>query len=85
MTPLTYISFVSKITLDSESITEMDIVPLHSVGRLLLFAAAGSGDSSVDMDMMSPTKVFVAAKEIVGLAPGEAVDIDADDVTYSSP
>lgn len=58
----------------------------HAVsGRLLLFAKPGAGNASVDLDMMSPTKVYVAAKEIANLAPGEAVDIDADDVAFPGP
>src|SRR6204780_4035408 len=52
-------------------------------GRLLLFIAPVSTDAkdkndapSVDMDMMSPTSVYVAAKEVAHLAPGDSVDID---------
>ena len=55
-------------------------------GRLLLFIAANPGDgNSVDMDMMSPTSVYVAAKEVVRLVPGESVDIDADDLVFPRP
>ena len=55
-------------------------------GRLLLFIAPDSGDAnSVDMDMMSPTSVYVAAKEVAHLAPGESVDIDADDMVFPRP
>src|ERR1700733_1101913 len=61
-------------------------------GRLLLFIAPVSTDAkdknaapSVDMDMMSPTSVYVAAKEVAHLAPGDSVDIDADDVVFPRP
>jgi len=55
-------------------------------GRLLLFVAKPSSDASrVDIDMMSPTSVYVAAKEVMQLAPGESVDIDADDLVFPGP
>jgi hypothetical protein len=58
----------------------------HAVsGRLLLFVSPGHGGKVVDVDMMSPTKVYIAAKEIVGLAPGETIDIDADDTVFPDP
>lgn len=37
------------------------------------------------MDMMSPTSVSIAAKEIASLAPGQIVDIDADDTVFPAP
>lgn len=39
-------------------------------GRLLLFVAPGHGAKAVDMNMMSPTSVYIAAKEITDLNPG---------------
>src|SRR5271163_4328884 len=55
-------------------------------GRLLLFVAPSSVEgTSVDMDMMSPTSVYVAAKEVAHLAPGESVDIDVDDIAFPHP
>ena len=55
-------------------------------GRLLLFIAPTGGDAnSVDMDMMSPTSVYVAAREVAHLVPGESVDIDADDMVFPRP
>jgi S-formylglutathione hydrolase FrmB len=55
-------------------------------GRLLLFIAPPSGDGSqVDIDMMSPEAVYVAAKEVARLAPGESIDIDADDLVFPRP
>jgi hypothetical protein len=58
----------------------------HAVsGRLLLFVSPGSGAKEVDMDMMSPAKVYIAAKEIAGITPGQTVDIDADDIVFPGP
>jgi S-formylglutathione hydrolase FrmB len=55
-------------------------------GRLLLFIAPPSGDgSSVDMNMMAPTSVTIAAKELRTLSPGEQVDLDADDLVFPAP
>jgi hypothetical protein len=55
-------------------------------GRLLLFIALPSGDGSqVDINMMSPESVYVAAKELPRLAPGESIDIDADDLVFPRP
>lgn len=54
-------------------------------GRLLLFVSPGQGGKEVDMDMMSPTKVYIAAKEITGLMPGQTVDIDADATVFPTP
>jgi hypothetical protein len=56
-------------------------------GRLLLFVAktASNNASRVDIDMMSPASVYVAAKEVAQLAPGESVDIDADDLVFPGP
>ncbi|HUD57486.1 MAG TPA: alpha/beta hydrolase-fold protein [Terracidiphilus sp.] len=55
-------------------------------GRLLLFVAPASGDAKdVDMNMMAPTSVYVAAKEVPSLEPGKTVDIDADDLVFPKP
>ena len=54
-------------------------------GRLFLFVSPGRGDKTVDMDMMSPTKVYIAAKEIAILNPGQTIDIDADDIAFPTP
>ena len=54
-------------------------------GRMLLFVSPGSGAKAVDMSMMAPTKVYIAAKEISHLLPGETVDIDADDGAFPGP
>jgi len=58
-------------------------------GRLLLFVgpapADGKPSDAVDMQMMSLTNVYVAAKEVPSLSPGETVDIDADDIAFPAP
>jgi S-formylglutathione hydrolase FrmB len=55
-------------------------------GRLLLFVAPPSGDGSqVDINMMSPESVYIAAKEVLRLAPGESIDVDADDLVFPRP
>jgi S-formylglutathione hydrolase FrmB len=58
-------------------------------GRLLLFIAPVSSgqkpSDSVDMQMMSITSVYIAAKEVPSLAPGTSIDIDADDITFPRP
>jgi hypothetical protein len=55
-------------------------------GWLLLFIAPPSGDgSTVDMNMMAPESVYIAAKEVSRLAPGESIDIDADDQVFPRP
>jgi hypothetical protein len=55
-------------------------------GRLLVFVAPPSGDTaSVDMNMMAPESVYVAAKEISQLVPGQSIDIDADDLVFPRP
>ncbi len=54
-------------------------------GRLLVFAAPASGAKAVDLDQMSPAKVFVAAREVGGLGPGETVEVDLDEVAMPKP
>ncbi|MGC2398232.1 MAG: alpha/beta hydrolase-fold protein [Acidobacteriaceae bacterium] len=49
-------------------------------------AGAGTKDSdSVDMNMMSPDSVYVAAKEVPHLVGGDSVDVDVDDVVFPRP
>jgi hypothetical protein len=45
----------------------------------------GADASGGDLDMMSPTSVYVAAKEVAHLIPGETVDLDADDLVFPGP
>jgi hypothetical protein len=58
-------------------------------GRLLLFIgplpADGKPADTVDMQMMSLTSVYIAAKEVPSLASGATVDIDADDIAFPTP
>lgn len=54
-------------------------------GRLLIFLKTGEGAKSVDVGEFHPGAVFVAAKEIERLAPGQSVDIDTDDIAYPAP
>jgi S-formylglutathione hydrolase FrmB len=54
-------------------------------GRLLLFVSPGHGDKAVDTDMMAPSKTYIAAKEVPYLAPGQTVEVDADDVVFPGP
>jgi Putative esterase len=58
-------------------------------GRMLIFMMPAGVDTkdpnSVDIDMMSPTSVYVAAKEVAHLAPGESVDVDVDDIVFPQP
>lgn len=52
-------------------------------GRLLLFVGPATGDAgAVDINMMSPGSVYVAAREVADLMPGRTVDIDADDLAF---
>lgn len=58
----------------------------HAVsGRLLLFVSPRQGDHAVDVDEMSPDNTYVAAREVPYLAPGQTVEIDADDVVFPGP
>jgi Putative esterase len=55
-------------------------------GRLLLFVAPATTDtSSVDMNQMAPTTVYVVAKEVPQLKPGDSIAIDADDLAFPGP
>jgi S-formylglutathione hydrolase FrmB len=54
-------------------------------GRLLIFLEAGEGATSVDLSEFRPGAVFVAAKEVSRLAPGQSVDVDADGIAYPGP
>jgi Putative esterase len=61
-------------------------IPHPVSGRLLLFAAPDSGNAAtVDVDMMSPNSVYIAAKEVPNIEPGKGIDIDADDIAFPKP
>lgn len=54
-------------------------------GRLLIFLKAGQGAKSVNVDEFNPGAVFVAAKEIEYLAPGQSIDVDTDEIANPQP
>jgi enterochelin esterase-like enzyme len=54
-------------------------------GRLLIFVARGSGDKAVDIDMLHPEATWVAAQEVRDLAPGESIEVDADEAAFPKP
>jgi Putative esterase len=54
-------------------------------GRLLVFVAPGAGAKAVDLNEFAPAEVYIAAREVINLAPGATVDIDADDTVFPEP
>jgi hypothetical protein len=57
-------------------------------GRLLIFLKAGSGDKEVSAsELQAPgaAETFICAREIHDLAPGDSVEVDADEVAYPRP
>ena len=54
-------------------------------GRLLIFLKAGAGDKTVDSNPLSPTAVWVGAREVQSLAAGASVDVDPDAEGMASP
>jgi hypothetical protein len=55
-------------------------------GRLLLFVAPATADTSVvDMNQMAPTSVYVIAKEVPQLKPGGSISVDAEDLAFPGP
>lgn len=57
-------------------------VPQASSGRLLIFLTAGTKLKDVDVSPFQPSSVYVAAKDVSYWRPGEAVDIDVDNIAY---
>jgi enterochelin esterase-like enzyme len=55
-------------------------VPLS--GRLLIFVKQGSGDKEVNTSEFHLTDTWVAAREVHNLAPGAAVELDADELAF---
>jgi S-formylglutathione hydrolase FrmB len=53
-------------------------------GRLLLFLEPGLDAARIDPNPFHPKAVYVAAKEILDLAPGSAVEIDTDNIAFPS-
>jgi hypothetical protein len=60
-------------------------IPGPVSGRLLVFLKQGSGDKEVDITEFHPQETWVAAREVDNLAPGAAVEIDADELAYPKP
>ena len=54
-------------------------------GRLLLFVARGTGARQVSINEFKPDATWVAARNVHDLAPGAALDIDADRTAYPKP
>jgi enterochelin esterase-like enzyme len=51
-------------------------------GRLLVFIKQGSGDKEVSGSEFRPEDTWVAAREVHDLAPGTAIEFDADELAY---
>ena len=51
-------------------------------GRLLIFLKPGSGDKEVSVSEFNPAETWVAAREVHDLAPGTAIEFDADELAY---
>jgi enterochelin esterase-like enzyme len=51
-------------------------------GRLLVFLKQGKGDKEVGISEFSPAATWVAAREVHDLAPGSAIELNADEVAY---
>ena len=54
-------------------------------GRLLIFLKAGAGDKTVDSNPLTPTAVWVGAREVQSLAAAASVDVDPDAEGIASP
>ena len=54
-------------------------------GRLLIFLKAGTGDKEVSTSEFHLLETWVAAREVHDLAPGDEVEIDADELAFPKP
>ncbi|AXC09429.1 hypothetical protein ACPOL_0042 [Acidisarcina polymorpha] len=54
-------------------------------GRLLIFVRQGSGDSEITTSEFSQENTWVAAKEVISAAPGEMLEINADELAFPRP
>ncbi len=54
-------------------------------GRLLIFVKRGSGDREVSASEFQMQDTWVAAREVRNLAPGGAVELDADEIAFPKP
>ena len=59
--------------------------PTPLSGRLLIFLKKGSGDKEVNVDEFHPGATWVAAREVQALAPGQSVEVDADENAFPQP
>jgi enterochelin esterase-like enzyme len=59
-------------------------ITVPASGRLLVFVAPGTSAKEVDTNPFQPSGVYIAAKEVPWLKPGEAIDIDTDDLAFPS-
>ncbi len=60
-------------------------IPAPVSGRLLIFVKQGSGDKEVETSEFHPEDTMVTAREVRDLAPGAAVEVDADELAYPKP
>jgi enterochelin esterase-like enzyme len=51
-------------------------------GRLLIFLKQGTSDKEVSVSEFRPQETWVAAREVHDLAPGAAIEFDADELAY---
>jgi hypothetical protein len=51
-------------------------------GRLLVFLKQGKDDKEVSLSEFHPEEVWVAARELRDVAPGAAIELDADEIAY---
>ena len=54
-------------------------------GRLLVFIKQGTGDKEVSVSEFHPEDTWVAAREVHDLAPGTAIEFDADELAFPKP
>jgi hypothetical protein len=54
-------------------------------GRLLIFLKQGAGDKEVSVSEFRPADTWVTAREIHDVAPGDSVEVDADEIAYPKP
>jgi S-formylglutathione hydrolase FrmB len=60
-------------------------LPAPVSGRLLIFLKQGAGDKDVSVSEFHPAETWVAAREIHDVAPGESIEVDADQIAFPKP
>ena len=60
-------------------------VPQPVSGRLLIFLKPGTGAKEVDAEEFHPEETSVTAREVHDIAPGSAVEVDADELAFPRP